>query len=109
MILELTNWGVKNINELTWITPPPAGAVNQAKDLLEELRAIEDNAITPRGKRMLELPTHPRISHMLLESDDLLGLATDVAALLEERDPLSKSPGADLSLRVELLRQMEKW
>jgi ATP-dependent helicase HrpB len=105
MILELTNWGVKNINELTWIMPPPAGAVNQAKDLLEELRAIEDSAITLRGKRMLELPTHPRISHMLLESDALLGLATDVAALLEERDPLSKSPGADLSLRVELLRR----
>jgi ATP-dependent helicase HrpB len=105
MLLELTNWGVKNINELTWITPPPTGAVNQAKDLLNELRAIEDSAITLRGKRMLELPTHPRISHMLLESEDLLGLATDVAALLEERDPLSKSPGADLSLRVELLRR----
>ena len=105
MILELINWGVKNINELTWLTPPPAGAVNQAKDLLEELGAIEDSAITPRGKRMLELPTHPRISHMLLESDGLLGLATDVAALLEERDPLSKSPGADLSLRVEILRR----
>jgi ATP-dependent helicase HrpB len=108
MILELINWGVKNINELTWITPPTAGAVNQAKDLLEQLRAIEDNTITPRGKRMLELPTHPRISHMLLESGDLTSLATDIAALLEERDPLSKSPGADLSLRVELLRRWRR-
>jgi ATP-dependent helicase HrpB len=105
MTLELINWGVKNIQELTWITPPTTGAVNQAKDLLGQLRAIEDNTITGRGKRMLDLPTHPRISHMLLESDDLISLATDIAALLEERDPLSKSPGADLSLRVELLRR----
>jgi ATP-dependent helicase HrpB len=105
MMLELTNWGVKSINELTWITPPTAGAVNQAKDLLRQLSAIEDDTITPRGKRMLELPTHPRIAHMLLESNDLTSLATDLAALLEERDPLSKLPGADLSLRVELLRR----
>ncbi|HEX6890872.1 MAG TPA: ATP-dependent helicase HrpB [Chryseolinea sp.] len=105
MILELTKWGVKSINDLTWITQPTAGAVNQAKDLLKQLRAIEDNTITPRGKRMLELPTHPRISHMLLESGGLTSLATDIAALLEERDPISKSPGADLSLRVELLRR----
>src|SRR5688572_30068895 len=45
MTLELTNWGVKNINELTWITPPTSGAINQAKDLLVDLRAIEDNTI----------------------------------------------------------------
>lgn len=108
MILELTNWGVKNINELTWITPPTVGAVNQAKDLLEQLGTIEDDGITLRGKRMLELPTHPRISHMLLESGSLISLATDIAALLEERDPLSKSPGADLSLRVELLRRWRR-
>jgi ATP-dependent helicase HrpB len=34
------------------------------------------------------------------------GLATDLASLLEERDPLPKEAGADLSLRVEVLR---KW
>jgi ATP-dependent helicase HrpB len=33
-------------------------------------------------------------------------LACDVAALLEERDPLSKEAGSDLSLRIEILR---KW
>jgi ATP-dependent helicase HrpB len=34
------------------------------------------------------------------------GLATDLASLLEERDPLPKEAGADLSLRIEVLR---KW
>jgi len=35
-----------------------------------------------------------------------LSLAADVASLLEERDPLPKEAGADLSLRIEVLR---KW
>jgi ATP-dependent helicase HrpB len=76
MILELFNWGVKNVNDLSWLTPLPSGAVNQAMQLLQELGAIEQNTITSRGRKMAELPTHPRISHMLLESGRLIGLAT---------------------------------
>lgn len=105
-MLELSQWGIKTINDLTWITVPPAGAVSQASELLEQLEATENGKITERGKRMLQLPTHPRIAHMLLESESKLSLATDIAALLEERDPLPKESGADLSLRVEALR---KW
>jgi ATP-dependent helicase HrpB len=106
LVLELANWGIKNINDLTWITTPPSGVINQAKELLQQLGAIEGNAITSRGKEMLRLPTHPRIAHMLIESGDLSALSADIAALLEERDPLPKTSGTDLSLRVELLR---KW
>ncbi len=119
LMLELFNWGT-DYKELNWITVPPAGAVNQATELLEELGAIEKNKITTRGKEMLRLPTHPRIAHMLLSSlphpvrtplslgigERVEGLATDIAALLEERDPLPKDAGADLALRIELLR---KW
>ena len=78
LMLELANWGIRDCNELTWITPPPAGAVNQAKELLHELDAIEDNKITARGKEMLKLPTHPRIAHMLLSTSSL-------SPLLKER------------------------
>lgn len=106
LMLELSQWGVKDIHELTWVTSPPAGAVNQAKELLEQLDAIENGRITERGKQMLQLPTHPRIAHMLLEAKQKIALATDIAALLEERDPLPKDAGADVSLRIEELR---KW
>jgi ATP-dependent helicase HrpB len=110
LVLELSEWGVKNIQELTWITIPPAGAVNQANELLHELKALHQHQITARGKSMLRLPTHPRIAHMLLEaspeSQHDLALATDLAALLEERDPLPREAGADLTLRLEALR---KW
>jgi ATP-dependent helicase HrpB len=107
-VLELANWGIQNINELTWITQPPDGAVKQAKELLHSLDALADNKITTRGKEMLKLPTHPRIAHMLLSpvTRETECLATDIAAVLEERDPLPKESGADLSLRIEVLR---KW
>ncbi len=121
LILELANWGIQNLNELTWITSPPEGAVKQARELLHNLDALENNKITARGKEMLKLPTHPRIAHMLLSTHPQglpsslspgrraggeATLATDIASILEERDPLPKEAGADLSLRVEVLR---KW
>lgn len=106
MMLELFNWGT-NVNDLKWVTPPPVGAVAQAVDLLTHLGAVENNKITPRGKEMVKLPTHPRIAHLLTSSKDkTLALSCDLAATLEERDPLPKETGADLSLRIELLR---KW
>jgi ATP-dependent helicase HrpB len=111
LMLELSQWGIRQVNELLWLTPPVAGSVNQAKDLLQQLDAIDHRGVTSRGKEMLKLPTHPRIAHMLLEALDekgnnLVTVATDVAALLEERDPLAKETGADLSIRVNTLR---KW
>ncbi len=119
LLLELANWGIEDPKELSWITPPPSGAINQARALLQELGALQGNKITARGKEMLRLPTHPRIAHMLLEAaaldvvdtgpqknSTMLCLAIDIASILEERDPISKDAGADLSLRVDVLR---KW
>jgi ATP-dependent helicase HrpB len=108
MMLELAEWGVNDFKKLAWLTPPPAGAVNQAKDLLTQLDALQENRITTKGKKMLNLPAHPRVAHMLLEGeeDGNIALATDIAALLDERDPLPREAGANLALRVETLR---KW
>lgn len=110
LVLELRAWGVQDVQELTWLTPPPPGAVNQAVDLLVQLEALDDaGKITPRGKQMATLPTHPRLAHMLLvslEDSKVSALAADVAAILEERDPLPKWAGTDLVLRIKALR---KW
>jgi ATP-dependent helicase HrpB len=112
LVLELKAWGVRDLLELNWITPPPEGSVKQSLQLLQQLEAIDDDGrITERGKRMVELPTHPRIAHMLLESEQdtkQLALATDLAALLEERDPLPREAGVDLSLRLACLRQWRR-
>lgn len=114
LMLELGQWGIQNINELMWLTSPPQAAVSQAKELLNQLGALQNNKITARGKEMLQMPTHPRLAHMLIEAkhffknkpkENFIALATDIAAILEERDPLAKESGADLSLRIETLRK----
>lgn len=108
LVLELKQWGTAEPRELTWMTLPPAGAVSQAMDLLRQLDALDDDGITARGKEMVRFPTHPRIAHLLsLASHGASerALACDVAAALEERDPLGKESGADLTLRIEVLRR----
>ncbi len=56
---------------------------------------------------MHALPTHPRLAHMLLMAEETgqLALATDIAAMLEERDPLPRDAGIDMNLRIEALRR----
>ena len=109
-VLELANWGVQDINSLTWLTKPPKGAVAQSTELLNQLEAIEETKITAKGKQLLSLPTHPRIAHLLLEAKDknMLSLAIDTASLLEERDPLPINSGTDINLRIEALRRYRK-
>lgn len=106
MALELAHWGVADPLSMGWPTPPPAGHVQQALELLTQLGALHAGRITDRGKDLLRLPTHPRLAHMLAEGEalGLAGIACDIAALLEERDPLARDTGADLCLRLDALR-----
>lgn len=107
LMLNLFDWGISDINQLFWMDTPPSHAVREAIDLLTDLEAIEKNQLTPHGKKMNQLPTHPRLAHLLLsaEEEGLLDLATDLAAILEEKDPLPPQSGVDISLRVEGLRR----
>ncbi|MCP4460368.1 MAG: ATP-dependent helicase HrpB [Cytophagales bacterium] len=107
LVLDLAQWGIMDPEQLTWLTPPPKGHWLSARDTLHQLEALEDGRITEHGKRMHQLPCHPRLAHMLLmaEEEDLLGLAADIAALLEERDPLGTEAGIDINVRIEALRK----
>jgi ATP-dependent helicase HrpB len=107
LALDLAKWGISDVNDLTWLSPPPVFAMHQATDLLEDLTALEKGKITAHGKRMQQLPCHPRIAHLLLiaEEEGMSALATDIAAILEERDPLPKEVGVDINLRIEALRR----
>ncbi|PIQ21720.1 MAG: ATP-dependent helicase HrpB, partial [Cytophagales bacterium CG18_big_fil_WC_8_21_14_2_50_42_9] len=110
LVLDLASWGIIDINQLTWLSPPPKAALLQATETLHQLNALEHGRITEHGRKMHALPTHPRIAHMLLaaEESNQLILATDIAALLEERDPLPREAGIDINLRIEALRRFRK-
>ncbi len=110
LVLDMAAWGISDPDQLTWLSPPPAHTIQQAKNTLESLNALESGKITKHGKAMHQLPTHPRIAHMLLTARDegMMELATDIAAVLEERDPLPREAGIDINLRLEALRRYRK-
>ncbi len=88
LALELAVWGS---SELRFVDAPPAGALAAGREVLQRLDALDaQGAITARGKRMLDLGTHPRLAAMLLASGEpqQVALACDLAALVEARDPL---------------------
>jgi ATP-dependent helicase HrpB len=108
LVLQLLRWGVDEPEQLSWLDEPPSAHYQQALSLLELLGAVDDaGKIRPHGERMAELPTHPRLAHMLLCAADrghgALDLACDMAALLGERD-IAQGAGSDIELRLELLR-----
>ena len=143
MVLDTAAFGESDAEALPWLTMPPRAGVFKAKELLTALGAIDKNGnITSIGKRMATLPCHPRIARMILATTNLTtstsqgvhlsqvhqqhlttstshhnntSLACDIAALLEEKDPLSETGGTDLTLRLSALRaarrkkQLGRW
>jgi ATP-dependent helicase HrpB len=111
LALELAAWGATDPAELRWLDPPPAAAFAQARELLGELGAIDaDSRITDHGRALAAMPAHPRLAHMVACATDLglTALACDIAALVEERDPLRARDGIadpDIGLRIAMLRR----
>lgn len=114
LALELALWGVTDATTLDWLDPPPPAALQQARDLLLGLAALDRGGrITDHGRAMATLPLHPRLAHMVLKA--MAGgtgdLACDLAALLSERDILRFGPGerdADLRRRLDILAQFRR-
>ena len=105
-ILAIAAWGESHPGRLPWLAPPPALSLIQARELLQELDALDENgSITPHGRALAALPCHPRVAQMLLKADtpELKALAADLAALLEEKDPLD-TPEAGVYIRLKALR-----
>lgn len=112
MVLDIAAFGEKDPMSLPWLTPPSHNNIYNAKHLLLSLQAIsKDGSATHLGKEMAALPCHPRIAKMILcsDTDAQKALACDMAALLEEKDPMSENADSDMTLRITMLRsQREK-
>ena len=108
MVLDIAAFGENKPECLPWFTLPPTANLLSAKNLLVSLKAIhEDGNITTLGKKMANLPCHPRIARMMLNRNSA-ALACDIAALLEEKDPMSESSDTDIALRISILRSLRR-
>jgi len=108
LMLELANWGVTQVDELQWMDLPPTSATEQAKTLLQQLSAINNQGkITAHGRDMLKLGTHPRLAHMMLSAVkmDQAYHACLIASLLTEKDifQASADKSADIHDRLNVL------
>jgi ATP-dependent helicase HrpB len=110
LALELARWGVASASDLPWLDAPPSGALDQARDLLAALGALDAaGRITAVGRSMAEIPAHPRLARMLVPADADGALAADLAAILDGPDPLaSRDAGCDLAARVEALARYRR-
>jgi ATP-dependent helicase HrpB len=110
LALELACWGTADADSLAWLDPPPAAPLAQARELLQQLEAIDAaGRISAHGRMLAKLGMHPRLAHMRIKAQELGAerLACDLAAILSERDILRATVGArdaDLRLRVAVLR-----
>jgi ATP-dependent helicase HrpB len=106
LALDCAAWGAEPA-DLAFLDPPPPGALAAGRALLRELDALDGSGrITATGRAMARMGTHPRLARMMLaaETEGEKALAADLAALLEERDPIrGKEAPADVNLRLELL------
>jgi len=105
LALELAQWGAVDVQALKWLDAPAAPLLQQARELLQRLSALDaKGSITAMGRRMAALPVHPRLAHMLLAAG---AQAAELAALLSDRDLLrgaGAARDADLRSRLDMLR-----
>ncbi len=108
-VLETLAWGAPEPERLALLEPPPPAALAEARSLLSMLGAIDaDGALTSTGRRLADVPLHPRLARVVLAAIDAgcgwLGCL--IAATLDDRDVLRGRPDelpADLGIRVDLL------
>lgn len=114
LVLELACWGVSDPSALAWLDPPPAAAWKEGGDLLVRLGALDQRGmITPTGREMTDLPTHPRIARLLVEArgEHAGGLGCDISAILGERDVFGREKRREgtASDLIDRLEALEAW
>ena len=88
-VLLLSDWGCSRsseiLNDLPFVDPPEEDALKKAIHMLVDLEALEltDDrfVITPHGRKLAKIPTHPRLATIIARaSGDNVALAAAVVA-----------------------------
>lgn len=113
-MLALHGMGIPTPAALDWFEAPPEASLQAAEALLTRLGALEQGALSALGKRMADLPLHPRLARLAVAGEDLgiPQMALRAAALLEsgslsarqglDRAPVKTGHGADSDLLLRL-------
>jgi ATP-dependent helicase HrpB len=123
-VLSLHAWGKSDVRNFGWYESPDESSLLAAEQLLNMLGALtgENNGrITPMGKQLAAIPSHPRLARLLLCAAEagLLHEGAALAALMAEKDILlpdrnsafrgpSVSGSSDLIYRMQLLEEAEQ-
>jgi len=94
-VLALHAWGHNDPSTFGWYEAPDSNALEAAERLLTLLGAIdqEEGSINPLGRRLLEIPAHPRLARLLIAACER-GYPVEgatLAALLSEKDILTRN------------------
>jgi ATP-dependent helicase HrpB len=106
LVLDLAQWGVSDPTTLSFLDPPPLPAWKEARDLLSELGALDqDGRLTDEGRRLRALALPPRLARMIVDAADYGAAprAADIAAILTERGLGGDS--VDLEVRLDQFRR----
>ncbi|HEY0236492.1 MAG TPA: ATP-dependent helicase HrpB, partial [Afipia sp.] len=106
LVLDLAEWGVADPARLAFLDPPPLPALIEARALLRELDALDDEGrITQEGKSLRALALPPRLARMIVDSQRRGAgeKAAMIAAILTERGLGGDS--VDLDARLDNFRR----
>ncbi|MFN0102263.1 MAG: ATP-dependent helicase HrpB [Bryobacteraceae bacterium] len=110
LLLDLHGCGITDAAALPWLTAPPTAAMNAAEELLARLGAVEAGRLTKLGRRMAQLPLHPRLARLVLEAEER-GEGEDgarAAAVLSAGERLEGAPRHHVESDLFLLLE-QRW
>jgi ATP-dependent helicase HrpA len=89
VILQMIAADLGEVAAFPFIDPPDRRQVTDGVNLLHELGALEQSALTPVGRKLVALPIDPRLGRMVLEAgkNGCLHEVMVIAAALSIQDP----------------------
>ena len=103
VVLQMQMLRLGDLGQFPLLDVPEPKAVNDAVNLLGELRALDGGALTPTGRQMARLPIDPRLACMLISAsrEDCVAEVLVIVAALSVQDPrerpIERQQAADAS------------